>query len=106
MSESPPPPSEPELPVLTPEVVADDDALEEAVDHFIEMNVEAQEHLREIATYYAAVRDAVDSGVWRLVVNADNVASERWSAIGVAIVRWAFDAGRRFPIVANEDGAS
>jgi hypothetical protein len=101
-----PPPSDPEMPVLTPDVAADDEALAEAVDAFINNDSVARAQLVEIADFQEALRGAVHADVWGIVLRLDELTTARWADLAVAIARWAFDAGRLFPLAGNGEGAS
>jgi hypothetical protein len=96
MSQPPFPPSEPEPPpTLSPEVVADDEALAESVDAAIHRNVEARARLHEIADLQEYLRQGVDADVWKLVLNIDEMIVERWADVAVNVARWAFLEGQR-----------
>jgi hypothetical protein len=90
------PPSDPELPRLTLDVVEDGESLSEAVDAFIQSNPEARQRLTEIAEHQEALRQSVDSETWKLVLRIDEMIVERWSDLAVDLTRWSFDAGRQF----------
>jgi len=101
-----PPPSDPELPVLRPDVAADDEALAVAVDEFIRTNVDARDRLSEINVYVEALRCAVEPDVCTTALRIDELTTARWADLAVAIARWAVDAGRQFPLAGNGEGAS
>ena len=92
---SPPPPSDPELPALDPEIVEDDEALGEAVDRFIANNPEGRQRLHRIAFQQDCVRQIVDAGTWTVVLRMDEAIVERWADLAVEIARWAFNEGAK-----------
>jgi hypothetical protein len=96
---SPPPPrSGDELPTLDPEVVDDDDALAVAVDAFIHQDPIAGGRQAEMVLFQEVVRRAVDADVWRTVLRVDELTTARVADLVVEIARWAFNAGRAFPL--------
>ena len=104
---SPPPPSDPQPPpALSPAIIADDEALAEAVDAFVANDGEATERLREIAAMQDALRAAVDTDVWQLVLRIDDMIVERWADLSVGIARLAFAAGQRHALPASGEGSS
>jgi hypothetical protein len=96
MSQSPSPPhSDPGPPILTPDVVADDDALGEAVEAFVAADHEARERLSEIARYSVALRVAAEPSVWQLIVQVDELNTATWDDLAIGIARWAFVEGQK-----------
>ena len=98
----PPPPSDPELPALDPEIVADDEALGEAVDRFIANEPVGKARLDFVADHQELLRQAVDSEMWRLILGIDEMVVERWADLAVEVARWAFKEGRCFPLPPEE----
>jgi hypothetical protein len=99
---TPPPPSEPEPPpTLDPATVADDD-LVETIEIFIAADTVAQERLDWIAYHRDLLRQALDATTLGWVLDIHRMADEREDHLRVALVRWAFDVGRRFPLPAGE----
>jgi hypothetical protein len=101
-----PPPSDSEPPALTPDVVMDDEALAEAVDAFIHQEPVANQRWHVIADHQELLRQALDSEIWKLALRIDEMVVERWADIAVGVARWAFDAGRRFPLAPSGERAS
>ena len=93
-----PPPSDPEAPALDPVIVADDEALGEAVDRFIANEPVANARLHFVADHQELLRQAVDSEMWRLILMIDEAVVERWADLAVALARWSFETGRCFPL--------
>jgi hypothetical protein len=94
---SAPPLSEPELPpTLDPATAADDD-LVEVIDRFIAADAIARERLAWIGFHEELLRQVVEPPAWSLVLETRHLVNEREDHLRVALVRWAFDAGRRFP---------
>ena len=108
MTDSPPPPlygapaDEEPVPVLDPELVADDDDLALAVDAFIQASPEARARQGEIALLHDELRQAVDIEAWRIVMRLDELTNARLADITVEIARFAFSEGRRHPVPATD----
>jgi hypothetical protein len=92
-------------PTLSPSIVEDDEALAEAVDQIIFMDVAARERLAEIGRYTEALRAfraALDPCAWQLLLRIDELTTARWADLTVGIAKWAFEQGRRFPLSIEE----
>jgi hypothetical protein len=99
----PPPPSDHEaLPVLTPDVVEDDVALGEWVDAVVGADLDARERMYEIARLAEAVRAILDEDTWKLFLLYDERANERFAELLLVVAKFAFRAGRRFPLSIEE----
>ncbi len=97
------------LPALDPSIVEDDELLGVAVDQVIHADPDARRRSAEIVMYQGFLQAIVeDAGTWRLVLEIESRTSERWADLSVAIARWAFEHGRRFPLPPTppEGGAS
>ena len=95
-----PPPSAPQpLPVLTPEVVADDELLAMAVDDLVGADLDARVRMQEVFVYAEALRATLDENTWRTFLRYDEIANARFSELLLAASRWAFNEGRRHPMV-------
>ena len=93
-----PPPFDRDVPTLTPEVAADEELLAEAVDTFIATNRLAKERAQHIADHQEMLRQEVDGETWKLALQVDEMIVERWADVAVELARWAFNAGRSFPL--------
>jgi hypothetical protein len=83
------------LPTLTPDVVADEEALAEAVDEVVRRDPVARGELAEITNYQDALRGAVDDATWRLVLRVDELTTARFADVLLVVARWAFNEGVR-----------
>ena len=88
-----------ELPTLDASIVEDDDALAEAVDAVIAADPQAQERAAAVNMHMGWLRAAVDADTWKLVLEIEARSNERFADLAVVIARWAFEQGRRFPIL-------
>jgi hypothetical protein len=91
-----------ELPGLSPEVVADDEALGEAVDAVIRLDPVAGRRAQEVAEYQGWLRECVDAEAWKLCLEIDARQTEKWADVVVRVAAWAFEEGRRFPVLTSE----
>ncbi len=81
------------LPQLPPEVVADDQAIGEAVDEVLRRDPVAREQLAEIISYQDALRASVDPDVWQLVLHVEELSTARLADALLTVARWAFNEG-------------
>jgi hypothetical protein len=95
---NPVPPSEPEISMLTPEIVEDDEAIAEVVDAFIAKDGVARARLGDVSFHQDALRLVVEPDVWQLALRLDEAVTGRWADLAVGIARWAFEEGRKHPI--------
>jgi hypothetical protein len=91
-----------ERPALDPGIVADDEGLGEAVDQFIFQDPEARTRLSEITAHQEWLKKGVDGETWKLVLHVDAMIVERWVDVVVAVARWGFTEGRKFPLPTEE----
>lgn len=93
--------AEPEL-MLTPEIVACEDDLAEVVDCWVAADPVARKRAAEIAEQIVWLRAGLDPDTWTLVLEIGGRVTERWSDLAVVLVREAFSAGRRHPLMKEE----
>jgi hypothetical protein len=95
-----------EPPVLDLGVVEDDEELAAVVDELVRRDVAAQQRLREVNALSEVLRRTVDADSWRLVLEIESRANERWADLLVTVARWAFERGRRWPLKLDGDDGS
>jgi len=91
-----------ELPTLSPDLIADEEALEAWVDDAIRLDPLAEARWIEIAEWTGWLRDGCEPDLWKLVLEIDARVRERWLDLGLVFVRLGFESGRRHPLVAEE----
>ncbi len=84
---------------LTPDSVEDEEQLAAAVDAFIESDPDARETLAEIANLHGVLHEVIDAHWWPIFHRAEELATARWADLAVGLVRWAFNEGRKHPVV-------
>ena len=94
---TPPPTYEPDIPVLDPVTVADDELLGIAVDAVVLADFEARERMAEVFIFTEALRATLDADTWRTFMRYDELANERFAELLLVVARWAFAEGRRHP---------
>jgi hypothetical protein len=82
-----------------------DDELAEVVDAVVVREPRARERQGDICEHVELLRGCLEPDVWPLVEDIRGRIRERDEALRLAIARWAFEEGRRFPLPAGE-GAS
>jgi hypothetical protein len=80
-------------PVLTPETIADDEALAEAVDAIVLQDEEARRWNAEGAIYEEALRAIVEPDTWQVYLRLEELHNARWSELLLVIARWGFTEG-------------
>jgi len=102
-----PPPSNPEPPpTLDPDSVADDELLGMAVDAVVGADRDARERMLEIFRYAESLRAILDEETWRTFLVYDEHSNARFAELLLAVSRWAFEQGRRFPLSIIEEPES
>jgi hypothetical protein len=87
-------PNEPaELPVLTADILEDEELLAAWVDGVIQAHPIAQARAVEIAEWTAWLRDACEPDVWKLYLELERRSEERWTELGSVLVRYGFARG-------------
>lgn len=89
---------------LDPATVEDDELLAAVVDQFIKADPDAADTLGEIARLHGVLNDLADPHWWPIFARAEELTAARWAELAVALVRWSFSEGRRFPV--DQPGAA
>ncbi len=97
MAPSRTPPADDEPLSLDPHVVEDDVELATVVDELVRRSPVAQQRLREVNQLIALLREGVDPDSWRLVLEAESLANQRWADLLLVVARYAFEQGRLHP---------
>jgi hypothetical protein len=90
-------PEQEEVPALTSEIVADDELLEAWLDEAIRLDSTAQARAGEIDVWRGWLRDGCEPDLWKLVLEIESRSNQRWTDLGVTLVRLGFEAGRGHP---------
>jgi hypothetical protein len=86
-----------ELPLITADVIDDDEVLAVAVDAFIAANPVARERQAEIDFRREALRllpHDTDGMTWGYFVLLDELVNERWADLALDLVRLGYAAGK------------
>ena len=89
-------------PKLTPAIVEDDDDLAEVVDAFVHADAEDRAHLQEIIYSQELLRQGADPDIWESFLQLDERIGARVADLIVVIARWAFEEGRRCPLLPED----
>lgn len=83
-------------PRLTPEIVADDGALHDAIPHALEWPG-LQPYTDEVRRLQAVLRDLLltEPERWKAYLELEVAVNDRIAAESIALVRWAWRTGRR-----------
>jgi len=88
-----------DLPGLDVVTLDDEDDLWVAIDRVVEISALSDERVVEkreqLLDLQRALRKAVDAETWQLFLQVEAVANELHEKALVAVVKWAFAAGRR-----------
>lgn len=82
-------------PRLTPEIVADDDAVTEALDDLLLRDPEYRRLTRRIVRRQRELRGLVSEQAWSAYILLEDVTNERLDHAIRLVTRWAFRAGQR-----------
>jgi hypothetical protein len=90
-----------DMPRLTPAIVADDEALAELVDLLYESDAHLNARNTEIAIAQGDLAKVIPREAWDLyrAVESLTLLHER------LLIRWAFEQGRKYPLVPSPGGA-
>jgi len=87
---------------LDPSVVDDDELLAEVVDQYIRVDADAADTLTEIARLHGVLHELADAHWWPIFASAEELTVARWAELAVSLARWAFNEGRKHPVVPEE----
>jgi hypothetical protein len=82
-------------PCLCPETVADDDALALVIDRMLLGSKKIRKLGRRVRRTQERLRRAVDERSWWVYMQLEEIVNHRVAVEGEALVRWAYEAGRR-----------
>jgi len=82
-------------PCLTPEIVADDDALALAIHEFLLGSKKMRKLSRRVRRAQGRLHRVVDGRAWRVYLRLEEAVNDRDGLEGDLLIRWAYEAGKR-----------